>query len=108
MMSTLFLLQPVANVIRPADCNDDRSEKILSTHKGVNSRLKDVIQKQEQTPESTVTHLACESSKCKVHKLHHRYIPKSHWLRVQSTAKFIRLAGMAVTKTGLKSRLAVI
>ena len=50
MMSTLFLLQPVANVIRPADCNDDRSEKILSTHKGVNSRLKDVIQKQEQNP----------------------------------------------------------
>ena len=74
MMSTLFLPQPVANVIRPADSNDDRSEKILSTHKGVNSRLKDVIQKQEQTLERRHTEtrtntrvygnsrLACESS----------------------------------------------
>ena len=54
----------------------DNSWPILtqSTHKGVNYRLKDVTQAQQQSPESPTVTLTWHEHKYKVHKLHQRYI----------------------------------
>ena len=44
------------------------------THRGVNQRLKDVTQTQQQRPESPTATLTWNAGKYKVHKPHQKYI----------------------------------
>ena len=54
--------------------NEAQSDRAESTDKGVNQRSKYVTQVQQQRPESPTVTLTWHACKCKVHKLHQRYI----------------------------------
>ena len=63
-------------IIKNLKRNEVQSARAESTHKGVNQRWKYVTQVQKHRPESLTVTLTWHACKCKVHKLHQRYILK--------------------------------
>ena len=75
-----FTSVSIAVLVTNLKQNEAWSTPAESPHKGLNQRLEDVTQAQQQRPELPSVILTWHACKYKVHKLHQRYIL---WVRVR-------------------------